>query len=152
MKVLGFISPDAENAGEVQKALETVVAREHIETLSSIASLKQHLQQPLSNPRPIMLLAPSGGDFSLLPQLLERLKSFDIILVLPDEEPRTITMGHALQPRLLGHGTPFLRLFPPILERMLQLRAECPAKLGQKDAQPPLKQAALASGKLSNNA
>jgi len=116
--ILYSISED--KAGKrLQRAMEMLIPKGSIEICSTIDALSLRLHQPLDNVRQVVLNASSKKDLLDIISLRDILWNVRVILVLPDREAATTSMGHLLRPRLISYAdSDFLEVFA-VLSRMM---------------------------------
>ena len=116
--VLYSISKD--KAGKrLQRAMGMLMPREDIEVCSTFNALSLRLHQPLDNVRQVVLNASSKKDLQDILSLRDILWNVRVILVLPDRDAATTSMGHLLRPRLISYAdSDFLEVFA-VLSRMI---------------------------------
>ena len=97
-------SPPSHNAGiRLQGIISTVVSWENLTIIQNIESLFHILRQPQNKVAVSIILASGETDMKDLISIRDLLHRNSIILILPDQEKQTITMGHVLRPRYLSY-------------------------------------------------
>jgi hypothetical protein len=100
--ILYSISED--NAGKrLQRAMEMLIPRGSIEVCSTFDALSIRLHRPLDDVRLVVLNASSKQDLTDILTMQDILWNVRVILVLPDRDTATISMGHLLRPRLISY-------------------------------------------------
>ncbi len=103
----------------LQRAMEMLIPKENIEVCSTFNSLSLRLHRPLDNIRQVVLNASSKKDLLDIISLRDILWNVRVILVLPDRDTATTSMGHLLRPRLISYAdSDFLEVFA-VLGRMM---------------------------------
>ena len=103
----------------LQRAMEMLIPKGSIEVCSTFDSLSLRLHQPLDDVRQVVLNASSKKDLLDILSLRDILWNVRVILVLPDRDATTTSMGHLLRPRLISYeDSDFLDVFA-VLSRMM---------------------------------
>ncbi len=94
----------AENAGQrLQSVVSKVVPWENITVIQNIEDLFHRLRQPQNNVVVTIILA-DNKDLHHFQKNRDLLHRNTVILILPDQDQKTITMGHVLRPRFLTYA------------------------------------------------
>ena len=104
MNVIFFTSIDHSVANRLTRVLEVHVSRKELETFRNIDIFSERLHQPLPDPVVFVLQICSREELMDILPLRELLQDRRIILVLPDSEPETVSLGHILRPRFITYG------------------------------------------------
>lgn len=81
--------------------IETLGLQKQFEIYRTIGDLAQRLRCPERRPQIGVIAAPSRKDLSEVLSIQELLHNLRILLILPDSEYDTVTLGHLLKPRFL---------------------------------------------------
>jgi hypothetical protein len=96
--------PSSNNSDKLQRIIEPLVTKTQVENYSSIRDITQRLQRPMKE-EVVGIFMPSGKeDLSALMSINYLVKDIRIILVLPDRDEKTISIGHSLRPRFLTYA------------------------------------------------
>jgi len=96
--------PSTNNSNKLQRKVEPLVSKTQVENYSSIKDITQRLQRPMKE-EVVGIFMPSGErDLSDLLSINHLVKDIRIILVLPDRDEKTISIGHSLRPRFLTYA------------------------------------------------
>lgn len=126
MNLLFYASTTHDATKRLKKVIETVVPGENREVCRDIRGLSQRLREPAEEQRIVVLSVSNQQDLSSLQSIRNLLSDDPIIVILPDREADTITMGHSLHPRFLTYlDSDFVEL-AGVLVKMLKT----PASMG----------------------
>ncbi len=119
MNVVLYSLSEDEAGKRLQGVMDMLMPREKIEVCSTFNALSLRLHQPLDNVRHVVLNASSKNDLLDILSLRDILWNVRVILVLPDRDAATTSMGHTLRPRLISYAdSDFLEVFA-VLGRMM---------------------------------
>lgn len=119
MNVVLYSLSEDEAGKKLQRVMEMLMPRENIEVCSTFNALSLRLHQPLENVRHIVLNASNKKDLLDIISLRDILWNVRVIIVLPDRDAATTSMGHTLRPRLISYAdSDFLEVFA-VLSRMI---------------------------------
>ena len=104
MNVIFFTSVDPSVSNRLTRVLEVHVSRKKLETCRNIDIFSERLHQPLPDSVVFVLQICSREELMDILSLREFLHDRRIILVLPDSEPETVSLGHILRPRFITYG------------------------------------------------
>lgn len=102
------------------EAVAAVLPKKEVEMVQTLDTLSDRLQQPLNGLELAVLLSANRRqlmDFLNLSPLLDRLR---IILILPDNKPLTISLGHSLQPRFVTYIHSDFQDVAAVLQKILK--------------------------------
>ena len=88
-------------SGRLLAVLETVVCHNDVCIHHSTDGLEEGLKSPLARPAIAVILVLTRSDLERTVSFRHLLEDFKIILILPDNHPRTIEAGHLLGPRFV---------------------------------------------------
>ena len=115
--ILYSISKD-KSGKRLQRAMEMLISRGSIEVCSTFNALYLRLHRPLDNVRHVVINVSSKKDLMNIISLRDILWNVRVILVLPDRDSTTTSMGHLLRPRLISYAdSDFFEVFA-VLSRM----------------------------------
>ena len=120
MKVLYFGTTKNGDGKRLQQVIESVVPIEDIEIYRNIEELGKRLRLPTSDLRIFVLLTKSKTELFDLILIKKWLLDLRILLILPDGDNETITMGHTLFPRFLTYADNDFKDVEAVLKRMVQ--------------------------------
>ena len=83
--------------------LESMAPEEQVESCMTLECLERKLRQPAHGLTIAVLLAASRQDLLELHAIKDLLDDIRIILILPDSESETTTLGHKLSPRFISY-------------------------------------------------
>jgi hypothetical protein len=123
MRVLFYASKNDETVNLLRKIIDTVLKGKNLEgnleCYQTIDRLSQSLQMP-EDKQVIAVLLPHNRDELLkICSIRYLLHDLRLILVLPDEEDETISIGHWLRPRFLSYIDSNLEDVIDVLTKML---------------------------------
>ena len=104
MNVIFFTSIDPSVSNRLTRVLEVHVSRKELETCRNFHIFSERLHQPLPDPVVFVLQICSREELMDILSLHDLLHDRRIILVLPDSEPETVSLGHILRPRFVTYG------------------------------------------------
>jgi hypothetical protein len=118
-----FYAPVSEGAGErLQKVIKESVPKNkvNVEVYRNIENLSRRLRQPAEDLPIAVLLAARREDLLDILSVRDLLCDVRIILILPDRDENTISLGHTLRPRFLSYtDSDFADVFA-VLEKCLE--------------------------------
>jgi hypothetical protein len=119
MNIILYSILEDEAGKKLQRSIEMLVRGENFEVFSTFNSLSLRLHQPLDDIRLVVLNASSKQDLIDIISLRDILWNVRVILVLPDRDAATTSMGHILRPRLISYAdSDSLEVFA-VLSRMI---------------------------------
>lgn len=133
MTIHAFV-PTSLTANHVLEAIEKSAQREHVEVYSSVKTLLEELNGPSGHLNEVLVLAPSRSALAELTAASDVLERFRLVLILPDDNAGTITMGHSLRPRIIGLSEDIVTELPAVLTKMLRISE--PEVFREKDSEP----------------
>ncbi|HIJ79882.1 MAG: hypothetical protein OEY01_14930 [Desulfobulbaceae bacterium] len=89
----------------LKQAITADLQEQPVLSLTNVESLARHLtfpQRPVAEVILVVLLAGNKTELLSLLQLRELLVETPLILIVPDQEEKTVALGHSLYPRFLG--------------------------------------------------
>ncbi len=120
MNVVYFNTRTQDLCGQLDREVETRVLLDEMEVCESLASLVRILSKPGSRNAVIVLLAETHDTLSSLLSIRELLLDRQILLILPDGEPETLSKGHSLYPRFLTTCDGDWKTVGAVLEKMIE--------------------------------
>ena len=119
MNIILYSIAEDEAGKKLQRSIEMLVRGENFEVFSTFNSLSLRLHQPLDGVRMVVLNASSKQDLIDIISLRDILWNIRVILVLPNRDAATTSMGHILRPRLISYAdSDSLEVFA-VLSRMI---------------------------------
>lgn len=104
---------------KLQRIIEPLVYKKQVESYGSIKELTKRLQRPRKEEL-VGIFMPSGEeDLSNLLSINHLVRDIRIILVLPDRNEKTISIGHSLRPRFLTYADGDLRDVEAVMNKMM---------------------------------
>lgn len=94
----------AEKLDKLEQIIKPLVQKKQLENYSSIQELTKRLQQPRKEEAVGIFLPENTEDLSNLLSINHLVRDVRIILVLPDRNEKTISIGHSLRPRFLTYA------------------------------------------------
>ena len=120
MKVL-YYGTTTNGAGKrLHKAIESVVPIEDIEVYRDIEALGRRLRLPTCDLSISVFFTKNKADLFDLILIKKLLLNLRILLVLPDGDNETITMGHTLFPRFLTYADSDFKDVEAVLKKIIQ--------------------------------
>jgi hypothetical protein len=120
MKVLYYGTTNNGAGKRLQKAIESVVPIEDTEVCRDIEELGRRLRLPTSDLSICVFFARSKAELFDLVLMKGLLLNLRILLILPDGDNETITMGHTLFPRFLTYADSDFKDVEAVLKKMTQ--------------------------------
>lgn len=114
-------SSDLKGKGkEIHQIMEELLPSDRIEVHRSIESLSRKLQEPQQQRPVVIVLVFRREELLDIVSIREQLHQFRLILVLPDAEKETISLGHSLRPNYLTYVHRDLEELKAVLKKMLK--------------------------------
>ena len=126
MDLLFYASANHDVTKRLQEVMETVAPEENRVTYRDIQALSQRFREPAEGQRIVLLSALNQQDLSSIQSIRSLLSDESIIIILPDREADTITIGHSLHPRFLTYIDSDFAELTGVLVKMLTV----PASIG----------------------
>ena len=121
MKLLFYLNV-MNGAGErLQRLIESLVPNEKIEVYHDVESLRLRLHRPKYDLDAAILVAGSGEELAGIVALRDLLRDLRIILILPNRESDTISMGHKVGPRYISYIDGDFKDVAAVLRKMFNL-------------------------------
>ena len=120
MKVLYFGTTNNGAGKRLQKAIESVVSIEDTEICRDIEELGRRLRLPTCDISISVFFTKSKAELFDLVLIKKLLLNLRIILILPDGDNETITMGHTLFPRFLTYADSDFKDVEAVLEKIIK--------------------------------
>jgi hypothetical protein len=120
MRVLYYGTTNNGAGKRLQKAIESVVPIEDTEVCRNIEELGKRLRLPTCDLSISVFFTQSKAELFDLILLKELLLNLRILLVLPDGDNETITMGHTLFPRFLTYADSDFKDVEAVLKKIIQ--------------------------------
>lgn len=122
MQIYLFSSEIKEIGERIQGIIQELLPSDYLEILRSVESLSWKLQEPQEEQgdKPIVVAVVRGKEELLdLISIRELLYPVRLVLVLPDAEKDTVSLGHRLRPNFLTYIHSDLKELEAVLQRML---------------------------------
>ena len=119
MDIILYSIAEDEAGKKLQRSIEMLVRGENFEVFSTFNSLSLRLHQPLDGVRMVVLNASSKQDLIDIISLRDILWNIRVILVLPNRDATTTSMGHILRPRLISYTDSDSLEVVAVLSRMI---------------------------------
>ena len=120
MKVLYFGTTNNGTGKRLQKAIESVVSIKDTEICRDIEELGRRLRLPTCDISISVFFTKSKAELFDLVLIKKLLLNLRIILILPDGDNETITMGHTLFPRFLTYADSDFKDVEAVLEKIIK--------------------------------
>jgi len=120
MKVLYYGTTNNGAGKRLQKAIESVIPIEHTEFCRDIEELGRRLRLPTCDLSICVFFAKSKAELFDLVLMKGLLFNLRILLILPDGDNETITMGHTLFPRFLTYADSDFKDVEAVLKKIIQ--------------------------------
>ena len=120
MKLLYYETTNNGAGKRLQQVIESVVPIENTEVYRDIVELGKRLRLPTSDISISVLFTKSKAELFDLILIKNLLLNLRILLVLPDGEHETITMGHTLFPRFLTYADSDFKDVRAVLRKIIQ--------------------------------
>jgi hypothetical protein len=121
MNLLVYINGLNGAGKRLQRVLETEVSKDQIEICRDVAGLTRRFRGPRLELKIAVLLVSSREDLEAILSIAELLYDLRIILILPDREHETISMGFKLYPRFVSYADGDFSDVAAVLGKMLKL-------------------------------
>jgi hypothetical protein len=122
------------NSNKLQRNIEPLVSKKQVENYCSIKELTKRLQRPMKE-EVVGIFMPSGEkDLSDLLSINHLVRDIRIILVLPNRDEKTISIGHSLRPRFLTYADGDLSDVAAVMSKMLSNPREEQNQIGELHA------------------
>lgn len=122
MKLLVLADSLLPEGRRLREALVPLQGHYPFEFFEHMTELAQGLQKPIWENRVVVALIADRASLLDLVKIRNYFRDIPCVLILPDLEETTLTLGHFLRPRFMTeHGADFHEL-TMILEKLLQLR------------------------------
>jgi len=120
MKVLYYGTINNGAGKRLQKIIESVVPTENTEVCRNIEELGRRLRLPTSDINISVLYTKNKAELFDLVLIKNLMLNLRILLILPDGDNETITMGHTLFPRFLTYADSDFKDVEAVLKKMIQ--------------------------------
>jgi hypothetical protein len=121
MKVLYYRTTNNGDGKRLQKVIESVVSAEQTEIYKDIEELGRRLRLPTSDVSIFVFLTKNKAELFDLILIKKMLLNLRILLILPDGDNDTITMGHTLFPRFLTYTDSDFKDIEAVLKKITQM-------------------------------
>ena len=120
MRVLYYRTINKGGGERLQKVIESVIPIENTEVCQDIEELGRRLRLPTCDLSVSIIFAKNKAELFDLILLKRLLLNLRIILILPDGDNETITMGHTLFPRFLTYKDSDFKDVEAVLKKIIQ--------------------------------
>ncbi len=120
MNLLLYAKGSTRAGKRLESAIEALALELQPEIFTSDASLGSRLCRLPYYGNIAVLMAATQKELSELLNLKDRLKEIPIILILPDREARTVSMGHKLYPRFVSYADGDFMDVAAVLKKMVE--------------------------------
>jgi hypothetical protein len=124
-------------AERLQGAIQDALGDGTMESYDSVESLCSRLCCPKNDVVVVILLAATTAELFHLLSARDFFEGSRIILVLPDGESTTISVGHKLRPRLLAFVDSDFREVTAVVEKMVRTSSPLPDKWSKSGKEMP---------------
>lgn len=111
--------PSSNNSSKLQRMIEPLVPEAQVENYHTIKDITQRLQRPMKEEVVGVFMPASEEDLSDLLSITHLVKDIRIILVLPNRDEKTISIGHSLRPRFLTYADGDLSDVAAVMNKMM---------------------------------
>lgn len=118
IRVVYFAGNSVFEGERLLKVMERIVPLERIAVSRSLESLSKELRRPVDDTSVVVALATEREELSNLLLFENLLSDRRLILVLPNDDPETLSQGHVLRPRYLSFTTGNYSDVAAVLEKM----------------------------------
>lgn len=120
MKLILYANGSNEVEERLGNIIETLIP-EKLEIFRTIDSLSRRLRQPLNDVAIAVLLATKRKDLLKLLSIKDLFDDIKIILILPDSNKDTISLGYKLYPRFVSYADSNFMDVAAVLEKMFRV-------------------------------
>jgi len=85
------------------KDIQTKIPGHRVEIAQTVQALSDRFRSPMTDRSIVVLVAENGERLGELTSMEDLMSDFPIILVLPDRNPATVSIGHRLYPRFVAY-------------------------------------------------
>jgi len=107
------------DSDKLERAVESIVPAEQVENYNSIKEVTQRLQRPMKEEVVGIFMPSSEKDLSDLLSITHLVRDIRIILVLPNRDEKTMSIGHSLRPRFLTYADGDLSDVAAVMKKMM---------------------------------
>lgn len=112
------------SSNKLQRIIEPLVSKTQLEKYTSIKELTKRLQQPMKEEVVGIFMPSNEKDLSDLLSIKSLVREIRIILVLPNRDEKTISIGHTLRPRFLTYADGDLTDVGAVMSKMMNKPVE----------------------------
>lgn len=120
MTVYFYPSDYKEKEKEIRRIVGQLLPSDQIEVHPSVKSLFQKLGKPEEDKPIVVVLIKQKEELLDIATLRDQMHPVYLILVLPDAEKETISLGHNLRPNYLTYAHSDMDELKAVLEKMLE--------------------------------
>ena len=111
--------PSTTNTDKLQRIIDPLVSERQVENYSSIKDITKRLQRPMKEEVVGVFMPSNEKDLSDLLSINHLVRDIRIILVLPNRDEKTISIGHSLRPRFLTYADGDLSDVAAVMSKMM---------------------------------
>lgn len=104
MAILLYLPEKNEAGARLHRIVRNILSDRNIEMFDSIDDMSQRLHEPIPDLKIAVLYLATKHDLLEIQSLSNFLWDIRLILVLPDEDPGTISQAHLLRPRFIAYA------------------------------------------------
>ena len=119
MNVLLFSTTGDNKSLQLRRFVKTLITDQRMEIVQTFEGLTEKLRSPRIDSLLIVILAAKHQELNDLLGISELLQDTTLFLILPDRKPKTISMGHRLQPRYITYADSDYSMSAAVLNNML---------------------------------
>ncbi len=120
MEVLLYSKEKKGDSKRMQKIIAGLVPEKALSIHRTMKSLSHRLRQFRGNLSLAVILTQNRTELSEMISLHNLLQDIPLILILPDQEPDTVSKGHKLYPRFIGYADGNFEILAAVLEKMIR--------------------------------
>ncbi|MFZ4438334.1 MAG: hypothetical protein ACOYOS_07905 [Syntrophales bacterium] len=120
IRIIYYSSISEPSSERLLRIVEMNFTKSQIEICRTIDELLQRLEQPLPELFSVVLHMDSREELTRIVVLRDLVVDRRIILVLPDDEPATTSLGHTLRPRFITYRNSDYADVAVVLARMIK--------------------------------
>ncbi len=119
IKVIYYSGGSVFEAERLKKIMEMAISPVNIAVCRSLESFARQLRHPVEESPIVVVLTAVRDELSNILLLKDLLLDRRLILVLPDDDPETLSQGHTLRPRFVSTLAGNYNDVAVVLERMV---------------------------------
>jgi len=119
MEILFYYSMADETAARLERDMEKLASSVRIYVLRNWKAFVEELMNPRKNSAIAVIFISNREELLDAVAIRDRIHEYRLILILPDKEEETISLGHSLRPNFITYKTGDLRELEIVLDKML---------------------------------